>query len=443
MSSEPVIRVEDIGKQYRYGAGAEGRLAEAMQRTVTRMLRRSEPVSREVFWALRHVSLDVHPGEVVGIIGRNGAGKSTLLKLLARITLPTEGRITMHGRVASLLEVGAGFDHELSGRENIFLSGAVLGMGRREIAQKFDQIVAFSGVERFIDTPVKRYSSGMFVRLAFAVGAHLESDILLVDEVLAVGDAEFQRRCLAKMDDVAHQGGRTIVFVSHNMSAVRRLCDRAYLLQSGELATSGTPSEVIASHLRDAGAQVEGGMAVIEPAAQRIGTGAALLRTVTLLDSHGEPGTALGLAEPFSVRLDYEVSSRLAGCVFEVGVLASDGMHIATAMSTDGGQPAIDIEPGRWLVDVGLDLALLPGAYAFTVMVHHENGTTIDAVEAILPFSVSQGARDGGEAFPFSQVRGSVRPPSTWSAVSDPEADPPGPAPAPSGVFAVADRRGG
>jgi lipopolysaccharide transport system ATP-binding protein len=443
MSSEPVVRVENVGKQYRLGAGAEGRLAEALQRPVNRLLRRSEQSGRELFWALRNVSLDVQPGEVVGIIGRNGAGKSTLLKLLARITLPTEGRIVMHGRVASLLEVGAGFDPELSGRENVFLSGAVLGMRRQEILAKFDEIVAFSGVERFIDTPVKRYSSGMFVRLAFAVGAHLESDILLVDEVLAVGDAEFQRRCLAKMDDVAHQGGRTIVFVSHNMSAVRRLCDRAYLLQSGEIVASGSPSEVIAHHLREAGAQTEGGTAVIEPDAQRIGSGGALLRTVTLTDSHGEPGTALGLAEPFSVRLEYDVSTRLSGCVFEVGVIAGDGMQIATAMNTDGGRPAVDLEPGRWLVDVGLDLAMLPGTYAFTVMVHHENGATIDAVEAILPFSVSAAARDGGDAFPWSQVRGSVRPPSTWSAVSVPDAGPRAPAQGPSAAPVAADRRAG
>jgi lipopolysaccharide transport system ATP-binding protein len=385
----------------------------------------------------------VHPGEVVGIIGRNGAGKSTLLKLLARITLPTEGRIVMHGRVASLLEVGAGFDPELSGRENIFLSGAVLGMSRQEILTKFDQILAFAGVEPFIDTPVKRYSSGMFVRLAFAVGAHLESDLLLVDEVLAVGDAEFQRRCLAKMDDVAHQGGRTIVFVSHNMSAVRRLCDRAYLLQSGEVVASGSPSDVIANHLRDAGAQTEGGTAVIEPEAQRIGTGAALLRTATLVDSHGEPGTALGLAEPFSVRLEYDISTRLCGCVFEVGVIASDGMQIATAMNTDAGRPAVDLEPGRWLIDVQLDLAMLPGSYALTVMVHQENGTTIDAVEAILPFRVSETAPDGGDVFPWSQVRGSVRPPSTWSTVSVPEAGPRGPAPAPSARPVAVDRRTG
>ncbi|MEA2493668.1 MAG: lipopolysaccharide transport system ATP-binding protein [Thermoleophilaceae bacterium] len=417
MSSEPIVRVEDVGKQYRYGAGAEGRLAEALQRAVGRLLIRSTPANRDVFWALRNVSLEVYPGEVVGIIGRNGAGKSTLLKLLARITLPSEGRIVMHGRVASLLEVGAGFDPELSGRENVFLSGAVLGMRRQEILAKFDQIVAFSGIERFIDTPVKRYSSGMFVRLAFAVGAHLESDILLIDEVLAVGDAEFQRRCLAKMDDVAHQGGRTIIFVSHNMSAVRRLCDRAYLLHGGKLAASGSPSEVIAGHLRDAGDRTDGGVAVVGPDAQRIGTGDALLRKATLFDSHGEPGSELGLAEPFALRLEYEVSTRLPASVLEVGVIASDGLQIATAMNTDGGHPAMDLEPGRWLIDLRLDLSMLPGSYAFTVMIHHENGTTVDAVEGILPFSVSQASRDGSEAFPWAQVRGSVRPPSTWRAL--------------------------
>lgn len=199
----------------------------------------------EEFWALREVSFEIQQGDAVGIIGRNGAGKSTLLKVLSRITEPTTGRITLNGRVASLLEVGTGFHPELTGRENIYLNGAILGMGRAEIKKKFEEIVDFSGVEKFLDTPVKRYSSGMYVRLAFSVAAHLEPEILVVDEVLAVGDAEFQRKCLGKMKDVTEQGGRTVLFVSHNMAAVKSLCTKGIVLQNGQLAFSGTQTAAV------------------------------------------------------------------------------------------------------------------------------------------------------------------------------------------------------
>jgi len=203
--------------------------------------------SVEDFWALKNVSFEVKPGDVVGVIGRNGAGKSTLLKILSRITEPTEGRITITGRVASLLEVGTGFHPELTGRENVYLNGAILGMSRAEIKAKFDEIVAFAEVEKFLDTPVKRYSSGMYVRLAFAVAAHLEPEILIVDEVLAVGDAEFQKKCLGKMHDVA-TGGRTVLFVSHNMQAVRNLCQRAILLNRGQLVLHGGVDECVTAY---------------------------------------------------------------------------------------------------------------------------------------------------------------------------------------------------
>ena len=205
----------------------------------------------EEFWALKDVSFEVNEGEVVGIIGRNGAGKSTLLKILSRITEPTEGRVTLRGRVASLLEVGTGFHPELTGRENIFLNGAILGMARQEIKRKFDEIVDFAGVEKFLDTPVKRYSSGMYVRLAFSVASSLDPEILVIDEVLAVGDAEFQNKCLGKMHDVAHQG-RTVLFVSHNMAAVERLCERSILLRSGEIAKDATTDLTIRAYSRDA-----------------------------------------------------------------------------------------------------------------------------------------------------------------------------------------------
>ena len=263
MERDVVIRVEGLSKKYILGqrAGSAGGLRHAIEDAVTSPFRLAKkvitgansqrPVAADMeFWALQDVTFDIRRGDVVGIIGRNGAGKSTLLKVLSRITEPTKGRIGLKGRVASLLEVGTGFHPELSGRENVYLNGAVLGMRQAEVRQKFDEIVAFAGVEQFLDTPVKRYSSGMYVRLAFAVAAHLEPEILIVDEVLAVGDSEFQKKCLDKMREVT-DGGRTVLFVSHNLSAVAALCDRAIYLQSGKLLMTGECGAVIARYQSD------------------------------------------------------------------------------------------------------------------------------------------------------------------------------------------------
>jgi lipopolysaccharide transport system ATP-binding protein len=253
--SSSAISVRGLGKKYLLGVTHADSIRELVNRT-GRMLwpRQSEAVARGLrvqareHWALRDVSFDVRPGEVLGVIGRNGAGKSTLLKILSRITLPTVGRAEIRGRVSSLLEVGTGFHPELTGRENVFLNGAILGMSRSEVRRKFDQIVAFSEVERFIDTPVKRYSSGMQVRLAFAVAAHLEPDILVVDEVLAVGDAAFQERCIGRMHEVSHSG-RTVLFVSHNMAVVRSLCENGILLSEGQVLMRGSADECIDTYL--------------------------------------------------------------------------------------------------------------------------------------------------------------------------------------------------
>src|SRR5579859_4772841 len=234
--SDAVIRVEGIGKRYRVGQRESYRALRDVLSNAFRSNGRRAP--KDFIWAVRDVSFDVKQGEVVGLIGRNGAGKSTLLKLLARITRPTVGHAELHGRIASLLEVGTGFHPELTGRENIFLSGAILGMSRAEIKRKFDEIVAFAEVEKFLDTPVKHYSSGMYVRLAFAVAAHLDPEILLVDEVLAVGDVSFQKRCLGKMSEVAHEG-RTVIFVSHNMASIESLCSDCLMLRGGHLVARG------------------------------------------------------------------------------------------------------------------------------------------------------------------------------------------------------------
>jgi lipopolysaccharide transport system ATP-binding protein len=264
--SENIISVENLSKSYLVGhrTACHNRarymtLRDVMGRGIRNLAQRTTHAVRgrqifwgsdvEVFWALKRVSFEIKRGEIVGIIGRNGAGKSTLLKILSRITEPSEGRVLLRGRVASLLEVGTGFHPELSGRENIFLNGAILGMTRREIVKKFDAIVAFAGVDKFLDTPVKRYSSGMYVRLAFAVAAHLEPEILLVDEVLAVGDTEFQKKCLGKIDEVSRQEGRTVLLVSHNLAAIAQMANRALLLDAGSVAVDGSVAEAVSTYL--------------------------------------------------------------------------------------------------------------------------------------------------------------------------------------------------
>src|SRR6267154_26495 len=235
MSGTTVIKAEGLGKRYRRGVPVDSGLRHALERIVRSPLSALRGAKMETFWALKGVSLEVKEGEVLGLIGRNGAGKTTLLKLLSRITRPTEGWAEIRGRVRSLLEVGTGFHPELTGRENAYLSGAILGMGKREIDRKFDEIVAFAEIEKFIETPVKHYSTGMYMRLAFSVAAHLEPEILLVDEVLAVGDIAFQKKCMGKMENVA-KGGRTVVLVSHNMAAINALCSRCVLLEGGTVA---------------------------------------------------------------------------------------------------------------------------------------------------------------------------------------------------------------
>jgi lipopolysaccharide transport system ATP-binding protein len=272
--SNVVIKVENVGKQYRLGSVGTGTISHDLNRWWAKARGKEDPYLKigeandrskkgesDLVWALKDINFEVKQAEVLGIIGRNGAGKSTLLKILSRVTGPTTGDIKVKGRIASLLEVGTGFHPELTGRENIFLNGAILGMSKHEIKSKFDEIVDFSGVERYIDTPVKRYSSGMYVRLAFAVAAHLEPEILIVDEVLAVGDAEFQKKCLGKMKDVSGQG-RTVLFVSHNMSAIRNLCTRVVTMSQGQIAFDGDVSEGISKYLSQNAGDLENKKAV-------------------------------------------------------------------------------------------------------------------------------------------------------------------------------------
>jgi lipopolysaccharide transport system ATP-binding protein len=300
------IEATGLSKRYRIGEmqAAYGTLRESLSHTAKRLLRQERAPAHEEIWALRDVTFGVEEGEVLGLIGRNGAGKSTLLKVLTRITAPTNGRAEIRGRVGSLLEVGTGFHPELTGRENIYLNGAILGMKRREIRTKLPEIVAFSGVERFIDTPVKRYSSGMYVRLAFSVAAHFEPEILLVDEVLSVGDAEFQARCLGRMEDMGSTG-RTVLFVSHNMQAVSQLCDRAILLDGGRIVHEGPSEEIVAHYLQTtAGTGSSRSWPDLEDAP---GDDLVKLRSVRIVRSDGETTDYVDVREPVGIELGFQV----------------------------------------------------------------------------------------------------------------------------------------
>ncbi len=404
------LAAEHVGKLYRIG-NTQDTLARTLVDAVVKSARRSGRRSDEL-WALDDVSFQVTEGEVVGIIGRNGAGKSTLLKLLSRLTEPTRGRITVEGRVGSLLEIGTGFHPELTGRENIFLNGTILGMRRSDVIRRFDEIVEFAEIDRFLDTPVKRYSSGMYVRLAFAVAAHLESDILIVDEVLAVGDLAFQRKCLGRMGQVAHEG-RTVLFVSHNLAAIKSLCTRALLLQNGKLVTDGPVEETVTRYLDLTWPLSSDG--TVPDSDARIGNGQAFLRRVTITDHAGKHVERVYLGQPFRVACLYEVREPLEDVVIELGVSTPDGMRIATALSSDAGVPLMRLEPGMHEVTVELDLTLLPHPqYVIDVAMHLHSGLTIDWVERAAQFSALNVAEYGADSYPWNTVRGYVRPAAKW-----------------------------
>jgi ABC-type polysaccharide/polyol phosphate transport system ATPase subunit len=382
MTNDVVIRSEGLGKKYIIGHESQNEryvaLRDVLARSARSLWRKTADMAKgrpvvagdtiEEFWALKDVSFEVKRGEVLGIIGRNGAGKSTLLKVLSRITEPTEGRVTIEGRVASLLEVGTGFHPELTGRENIYLNGAILGMARSEIKRKFDEIVAFAEIERFLDTPVKRFSSGMYVRLAFAVAAHLEPEILIVDEVLAVGDFEFQKKCLGKMGEVAGRG-RTVLFVSHNLPAISSLCTKAIRLELGKVAGEGDPAQMISSYLGSRG-------------------GGTVARGRRFDVSVEIKKCKLGSGPAISLRFDVTIRGPLEAPRFVIGINNSEGSRIATIFSEtcnrlprvkDGQslQFQIETEPSRFspgfllvklaLADNGPDIETIEDAFRLVV----------------------------------------------------------------------------
>lgn len=390
--SDVVLRAERLSKMYHIGRREErpDSLREAVVagfKVPWQRLRRGGAASdrdEDVIWALKDVSFEVERGEVLGVIGRNGAGKSTLLKILSQITEPTRGRAEIHGRVGSLLEVGTGFHQELTGRENVYLSGAVLGMTRSEIEQKFDEIVAYSGVEKFIDTPIKRFSIGMKVRLGFAVAAHLEPEIMLIDEVLAVGDASFQKKCIGKMSSISREG-RTILFVSHDMTAIQSLCTRCLLIDRGQVLFDGSSGEAVKRYLQ---AQAKRGEVTFGPETARTGSGLARLTGATVFDEKGRPMSAIGVGDGFTVKLDFKAVERIADPSFDFLIHDSFGQRLATLSTriTHGTMPDIT-DDGSVFVHVDRFDAL-PGLYYLTVGISTFDGE-VDLIDNALEIEVT------------------------------------------------------
>jgi lipopolysaccharide transport system ATP-binding protein len=359
----PAIRIENLGKRYRLGETHEHTLSDRLGRLLRG--RGASQSAAQDFWALSGIDLELAEGEALGIIGGNGAGKSTLLKILSRITQPTTGRALVRGRLASLLEVGTGFHPELTGRENVFLNGTILGMRMAEVERKFDEIVAFAGVEKFIDTPVKRYSSGMYVRLAFAVAAHLEPDVLIVDEVLAVGDAGFQKRCLGKMNDVARQG-RTVLFVSHSMPAVQKLCTRAMWLKQGRIEQVGDAGPVVTAYL-ESNAEAISDSTGLAPGFLYDARGADIapcIESVQALDPSGRPRLEVATWDALRLRLRFRVEQAYRSFSAVLTLSTPDGTTLLLSSTSPDQTVAFGVEPGVWELDCDFErFPLAAGEY--------------------------------------------------------------------------------
>lgn len=398
-----VIKAQDIGKQYRLGQVGTGTISHDLNRWWSKVRGKEDPYLKvgevndrtikgksEYVWALQHIDFNVQEGEVLGIIGRNGAGKSTLLKILSRTTAPSTGKIKIKGRVASLLEVGTGFHPELTGRENIYLNGAILGMSRHEIARKFDEIVDFTGVEKYIDTPVKRYSSGMYVRLAFGVAAHLESEILIVDEVLAVGDADFQQKCLGKMKAVSTNEGRTVLFVSHNMGTILQLCQSCILLKNGLIESVGKPQKLVEEYYSNKEFVTE---------SKETSDADVFLKRVYTVNNSGKPQTNFAHKEDIVLRLVIGINRYLDYQNIGVCLLRSDKKRVFTVNKSlkDFYQPGSTELTVDFIIEGGL---IAPMEYSFLVALNSRTGTiSYEYQEDICPIKVY----DDGTSFSFAE----------------------------------------
>jgi lipopolysaccharide transport system ATP-binding protein len=374
------ISIDNVSKMYRLGqAEQENMIRERLVNWLKNPFAK-KPESDEIIWALRDVSFSVKEGEVVGIIGRNGAGKSTLLKVLSNITYPTSGRVSVRGRVASLLEVGTGFHEELTGRENIYLNGSILGMKKREVEAKLDAIVAFAGVERFIDTPIKRYSSGMRLRLGFAVAAHLDPDVLIVDEVLAVGDAGFQKKCLSVMEDL-RRGGRTVLFVSHNMAAVENLCSRGIWIDSGRVRQDGPTHEVIGEYLATF-AEAQETATDLSGIETRHGNGEIRYTGMSLLTLDGQPKVVTRSGDSIRLRFHYHAKKAIPYPSFGFRLTTEMGTLVTDTSTWHHSLDIPEIAPGEGYLDLEIDyLNLMPGRYDFSLWITGLSQVIYDGVE--------------------------------------------------------------
>jgi lipopolysaccharide transport system ATP-binding protein len=422
--SSVVVQVEKLSKRYRLGVIGAKRLKDDVNRWLTRLRGRECPLEKVgckdgkntangTFWALKDVSFEVKQGEVIGVIGRNGAGKSTLLKILSQVTAPTTGEVRIKGRVASLLEVGTGFQPDLSGRDNVYLNGSILGMTKAEIRRKFDEIVAFSEVEKFIDTPVKRYSSGMFVRLAFAVAAHLEPEILIIDEVLAVGDAAFQRKCLGKMNQVSTQEGRTILFVSHNMIAVQSLCNRAVMLDHGQLKGDGPTSEMLSVYMEDC--DRGSGQSSWNTVGEAPGNEILRFKRVAVVRRDVESNGVISMQDPIAVQTDYWILQPGKTLHITYHLINSAGITVLTT-----GSPTSVSQPGLHRAAFCIPGGLLnSGHYSLRALVVENHNRVIYQKDNIAAFSVVDLA-ERQHAY-LGREPGVVQPVLHWSSERLPE----------------------
>ncbi|MDO8445559.1 MAG: polysaccharide ABC transporter ATP-binding protein [Deltaproteobacteria bacterium] len=421
---KPIIEVQNLSKLYQIGAKeAYGSLREEIMQAITVPFRHFKSKTSNLtpntdsdidstLWALKDVSFEVQEGEVVGIIGRNGAGKSTLLKILSRITEPTSGKVTMRGRVASLLEVGTGFHPELTGRENIFLNGALLGMSNAEIRKKFDEIVAFAEIEKFLDTPVKRYSSGMYVRLAFAVAAHLEPEILIIDEVLAVGDAQFQKKCLGKMGEVGKEG-KTVLFVSHNMAAVRQLCSRALVLESGEVAADNNSSKGVEYYLQS-GNKIQNAESLediirnLPPDPVFKLEGIALTQNGQRVEQHVENGS------PLEIEIHYSVFQKTTGLRVYFDLCDDQDILLFRSFHDEDNEGIPTVVPGHYVSKAVIPADMLaPVKYELRIFATIFNVRTFFSDGIVIPLNVERTGK-ANKAYLIEPIRGKLAPILHW-----------------------------
>jgi lipopolysaccharide transport system ATP-binding protein len=421
--SNIVLSVENVWKQYRLGTIGTGTLKDDLARFWAKLRGKEDPttligqtndrnnIDSEYVWALQNINFEVKQGEVLGIIGKNGAGKSTLLKILSKVTQPTKGNIKVKGRIASLLEVGTGFHPELTGTENVYLNGAILGMTKNDIKNKFEEIVEFSGIGKYIDTPVKRYSSGMYVRLAFAVAAHLEPEILVLDEVLAVGDAEFQKKCLGKMKDVSGEG-RTVLFVSHNMDAVRKLCTQGLMLKYGQVSFFGNMQQTIDNYLKktditDYSNDIPQDFSVHN-------TGEARFKRIMVFNQKQEPTIEFKYKEPIKVILQLEVYKEIINGILDIKICTPDNQYITYSTTVFEKIEHITLAKGIHQIECILENNLMPQNYCFAIGVHYAKGDSIDYIEGIYPFSVIKYAHNKEEDYPLAWSHGFLLEKSQW-----------------------------